>query len=277
MCSLDKALHVANGSLSWRPFAWMQPADPSSPTPARRAAEDPNYVRAMFGRIARRYDVANTLLSGGLDRGWRRRAVARVRTWEPGRVLDLATGSGALAAALRGGCAAGTRIVGADFCEGLLRRGRDRGADALVAADGLRLPFADGSFDVVTVAFGLRNMASWPGALREMSRVLRPDTGHLLVLDFSLPENPVLRAGYSVYLHRVLPRLAALVSGERAAYDYLGESIEGFPRGAAMRKLIEGCGFADAAAEALTAGVVSLYTARRGAGDPALTPSIPTG
>ena len=185
----------------------------------------------MFGRIARRYDVANTLLSGGLDRGWRRRAMARVRAWDPARVLDLATGSGALAAALRDGCAPGTRIVGADFCEGLLRRGQDRGSDALVAADGLRLPFADASFDVVTVAFGLRNMASWPGALREMARVLRPDTGHLLVLDFSLPEHPVLRAGYSVYLHRVLPRLAALVSGERAAYDYLGESIEGFPGG----------------------------------------------
>lgn len=255
------------------------PTTSPAPAPARRAAEDPNYVRAMFGRIARRYDVANTLLSGGLDRGWRGRAVARVRAWGPGSVLDLATGSGALAAALRGGCAAGTRIVGADFCEKLLRRGRGRGADALVTADGLRLPFADGSFDVVTVAFGLRNMASWPGALREMARVLRPGTGHLLVLDFSVPEHPVLRAGYGIYLHRVLPRLAALVSGERAAYDYLGESIESFPRGETMRDLIEGCGFADAAAEALTAGVVSLYTARRrGGGEPTpVTPSTPAG
>ena len=233
-------------------------------------------MRTMFGRIAQRYDVANTVLSGGLDALWRRRAVAQVRAWAPGRVLDLATGSGALAGALRRGCPAGTRIVGADFCEGLLRRGRDRGADALVAADGLRLPFADGSFDVVTVAFGLRNMASWPGALREMARVLRPDTGRVLVLDFSLPEAPWLRAGYRFYLHRVLPPLAATVSGERAAYDYLGESIEGFPRGAAMGELLERCGFTEATATALTAGVVSLYTARRiAAPDPAATPSTP--
>lgn len=255
---------------------------PPSPVPpsiaARRPAENPAYVRAMFGRIAKRYDVANTVLSGGLDALWRRRAVAAVRAWGPGRVLDLATGSGALASALRRGCPAGTRIVGADFCEPLLRRGRGRGADLLVAADGLRLPFADGSFDAVTVAFGLRNMASWPGALREMARVLRPGTGHVLVLDFSLPEQPLLRAAYRAYLHRVLPRLAAMVSGERAAYDYLGESIEGFPRGAAMRELLAQCGFAEATARSMTGGVVSLYTARRSAGTvtPA-TPSTPAG
>lgn len=237
------------------------PTSPPTPT-ERRPSEDPGFVRAMFGRIAHRYDLANTLLSGGLDALWRRRAVARVAAWAPARVLDVATGSGALAAAMRTRCPSARMIVGADFCEALLRRGQGRGADVLLTADGMRLPFADASFDVVTVAFGLRNMASWPGAARETARVLRPG-GHVLVLDFSLPERRVLRAVYRAYLHRVLPRLAALVSGERAAYDYLGESIEGFPRGAAMRALLEGCGFTGTTAEALTAGVVSLYTAER--------------
>lgn len=238
-------------------------------------------MRALFGRIARRYDFVNTVLSGGLDALWRRRAVARVRAWAPGRVLDLATGSGALAAALRRGCRERTRIVGADFCEALLRRGQGRGTDGLIAADGLRLPFADGSFDVVTVAFGLRNMASWSGALKEMARVLRPGSGHVLVLDFSLPVQPLLRAGYRAYLHRVLPGVAAVVSGERSAYEYLGESIEGFPRGAAMRELLEQSGFEETTADALTAGVVSLYTGRRRArsadGAAAVIPSTPAG
>ena len=259
----------------------MHPTAPLPSTPTlpqvRRVSENPDYVRAMFGRIARRYDTANTILSGGMDALWRRRAVAQVRSWAPRWVLDLATGSGALAGALRGGCPPETRIVGADFCEGLLRRGQGRGADAIVAADGLRLPFADHSFDAVTVAFGLRNMASWPRALEEMARVLRPGTGRVLILDFSLPEQNLLRAGYRLYLHRVLPRLAAVVSGERAAYDYLGESIEGFPRGEAMRELLERSGYEQATATPLTAGVVSLYTAQRIA--PyinAVTPSTPT-
>jgi demethylmenaquinone methyltransferase/2-methoxy-6-polyprenyl-1,4-benzoquinol methylase len=235
---------------------------PEPEAPSIRPAEDPAFVRALFSRIAARYDLANSILSGGLDWFWRRRAAAQVRDWEPERLLDLATGSGALLETIQAACP-GIWAVGADFCPPMLGQARARrGLPRLVAADGLRLPFADRSFDALTVAFGLRNMASWSGAVQEMARVLRPG-GHLLVLDFSLPRRTLLRAAYRLYLHRGLPLVAALVCGERRAYDYLGASIESFPRGDAMSALLEQGGFRAPTAEALTGGIVSLYTAER--------------
>lgn len=218
------------------------------------------FVRAMFSAIARRYDLANHFLSLGMDWFWRRRAARIVRGWQPERILDLATGSGDLALSLRAACPRAL-VVGADFCLPMLVVARRKGLANLVVADGMRLAFADGAFDVLTVAFGLRNMESWPGALAEMARVLRP-AGHLLVLDFSVPPAPV-RWVYRPYLHHVLPRLAALLTGEKAAYDYLGDSIEKFPCGPGMCALIEGAGFAGARCERLSGGIVSLYTARR--------------
>ncbi|MDB6148557.1 MAG: meng menh ubie: ubiquinone/menaquinone biosynthesis methyltransferase [Chthoniobacter sp.] len=223
-------------------------------------------VQKLFGRIARRYDLANHLLSGGFDFFWRRRAVQVVRSWHPSRILDLATGSGDLALSLRAACPR-SLVVGADFCEPMLMEARRKGFSNLVTADALRMPFADGSFDVVVVGFGLRNMDPHTGALREMARVLRPG-GHLLVLDFSLPPAP-WRTPYRLYLHRVLPRIAGWVSGEKAAYDYLAESIEEFPSGAAMCQLIETSGFGDARCQPLTGGIVSLYTASRREPSPA--------
>ena len=130
-----------------------------------------------------------------------------------------------------------------------------------MVADGLALPFADGAFDVLTVAFGLRNKASWPDALSEMLRVIRPG-GHLLVLDFSVPPPP-LRWIYRPYLHHVLPRLAAFVSGEKSAYDYLADSIEVFPQGAAMCQLMNESGWVRPQCHALSGGIVSLYVAER--------------
>src|SRR5258707_1182878 len=130
-----------------------------------------SFVRALFSSIARRYDLANHLLSGGLDFFWRRRAARLVQAWKPGRILDLATGSGDLALTLRAACPPAV-IVGADFCHPMLRVAQAKGLADLVTADGLALPFDDDVFDVVTVAFGLRNMASWPRALAEMRRVL---------------------------------------------------------------------------------------------------------
>jgi demethylmenaquinone methyltransferase/2-methoxy-6-polyprenyl-1,4-benzoquinol methylase len=215
----------------------------------------------MFAAIAGRYDLANHLLSGGLDFFWRRRAARIVQGWKPGKILDLATGSGDLALALMAACPA-ARVVGADFCEPMLAEARRKGVQHLVLADGLRLPFAAGEFDVVTIAFGLRNMESWPAALAEMRRVLAPG-GHVLVLDFSVPPAP-LRWAYRPYLHHVLPRLAALLTGERGAYDYLGDSIENFPHGDAMCVLIRSAGFADAECVRLAGGIVSLYTATAG-------------
>jgi len=146
----------------------------------------------------------------------------------------------------------------------MLERARAKGLRHTVVADALRMPFAGGSFDVVAVAFGLRNMESWPGALREMSRVLKPG-GHLLVLEFSLPRPP-WRAPYRFYLHRFLPVIAGIVTREKSAYQYLGDSIEKFPAGAEMLSLIDQCGFTTAAWQPLTGGIVSLYTAAKAAG-----------
>jgi len=203
--------------------------------------QDPAKVRGIFSAIADRYDLANHVLSGGLDFLWRAKAVRMVRAWKPARVLDLATGSGDLALAMQKAMPQAT-IVGADFCLPMLQVAARKGLHPLVVADGTRLPFANGSFDAVTVAFGLRNMSSWPEALREMSRVLAPG-GHLLVLDFSMPRAP-FSVLYRFYLHQVLPRVAGALTGNRGGYEYLGESIEAFPSGAAMCSLIRDNGFA---------------------------------
>ncbi|MEI8234745.1 MAG: ubiquinone/menaquinone biosynthesis methyltransferase [Verrucomicrobiota bacterium] len=220
--------------------------------------QEPPFVQRLFGSIARRYDLANHLLSGGLDLLWRRRVARIVAGWRPESVLDLATGSGDIALTLRRHVP-GARIVGADFCVPMLRQAVRKGVRPVIAADGLALPFADAAFDAVTVAFGLRNMASWPGALREMRRVLRPG-GNVLILDFSLPPAP-LRWIYRPYLHHGLPWIAGRLTGERAAYEYLGASIERFPSGAAMCALLESAGFTSPRAEPLSGGIVSLYTA----------------
>lgn len=175
-------------------------------------------------------------------------------------MLDLATGSGDLALALEKACPEAS-VIGADFCLPMLLAARRKGVAKLIQADGMQLPLPEGAFDVVTIAFGLRNMESWQRGLAEIARVLRPG-GHLLVLDFSIPRPP-LRVLYRFYLHRVLPGLARLLTGDRGAYEYLGASIEEFPTGAAMNAMIEVAGFSGAKCEPLTGGVVSLYTACR--------------
>ena len=178
-------------------------------------------------------------------------------SWRPATLLDLATGSGDLALAIERASPL-TEVTGADFCEPMLQRAREKGLRRTILADAMHLPFPDSSFDAVTVAFGLRNMESWPAALREMARVLTPG-GHLLVLDFSLP-TPPLRSPYRFYLHHILPVIAGLVTHEKSAYQYLGDSIERFPAGAAMVSLMEDCGFTAAVCRPLTGGIVSLYT-----------------
>ena len=233
----------------------------SAATPSPGPAEGKGAaVRRLFGAIARRYDLANHLLSGGLDFWWRRRAAKIVRAWNPARVLDLATGSGDLALALAKSCP-DAEVIGADFCLPMLLAARRKGVAKLIQADGMSLPFPDATFDAVTIAFGLRNMESWERGLAEIARVLRPG-GHFLVLDFSLPRPP-LRMFYRFYLHRVLPTFARLLTGDRQAYEYLGASIEKFPTGVAMNAMIEAANFSDAKCEPLTGGVVSLHTARR--------------
>jgi demethylmenaquinone methyltransferase/2-methoxy-6-polyprenyl-1,4-benzoquinol methylase len=231
---------------------------------------DPVAVNSMFGRIARRYDLANRLLSGGMDNWWRRRLVAAARRGAPGDVLDLATGSGDVAFALSRGLPASVRIVGMDFCAPMLVAAEAK-KSAMGAArcanvtfrhgDGLALPLPDESVDAVTIAFGLRNLADRPRGLREMRRVLRPG-GRLLVLEFSQPHG-WFRPLYLFYLRRILPVFAGWVTGDRAAYVYLNETIEEFPGRAALSDELRAAGFSSVAATAMTFGIVALHEAAR--------------
>lgn len=221
--------------------------------------QDPEYVKGAFADIADRYVVTNHVLSGGIDILWRRRVARMVRDVNPAAILDVATGSGDLALEMRKLCP-DARVVGTDFCEPMLEQANKRGLAETVVADALNLPFSDGEFDALTVGFGLRNMSDWSKALQEMSRVLRPG-GLLVVLDFSLPQGKIRRGLYRAYLHKVLPRVAGVMTGKRHAYEYLGGTIEDFPAGEAMCELIEANGFKAAAARALSTGIASIYTA----------------
>ena len=215
----------------------------------------------MFGSISGRYDLANHLLSCGCDFFWRKRAAQIVKSWKPNAIVDLATGTGDLALTL-GKALPQSEIIGADFSEEMLAVAKAKGVRRTIVADALALPFSDRSFDCVTIAFGLRNIKDWSVALREMNRVL-VGTGHLLVMEFSLPSMSILRSVYRFYLHRVLPIFGAFLTKKKTAYDYLGESIEKFPGGDEMMRLIESNGFANAKAEPLTGGIVTIYTATK--------------
>lgn len=215
----------------------------------------------MFGAIAPRYDLANHLLSCGCDFSWRKRAAEIVAGWAPEKVVDLATGTGDLALALQKHLP-DAEIVGVDFLPEMIELAKRKGVRHLLIADAMELPFDDCSCDCVTVAFGLRNMEDWAGALREMARVLRPN-GHLLVLEFSLPQLSILRALYRFYLHRCLPLVGSLLTKKKSAYDYLGDSIERFPGGNAMLALMKASGLNNPQAEPLTGGIVTIYTAKK--------------
>ncbi len=224
----------------------------------------------MFGRIARRYDVANRMLSGGIDTHWRRKLVAAVRKSDPRDILDLATGSGDVAFALSRGLRPSVTIVGMDFCQPMLdeaeakKRAAGAGAYDNVTfrqGDGLALPVGDESFDALTISFGLRNLADRHKGLCEMRRVLRPG-GRFFVLEFSQPYR-WFRPLYYVYLRKLLPRIAGVVTGDRAAYVYLNETISSFPDRAALAGEIEAAGFTQVTSSAMTMGIVALHQARR--------------
>jgi demethylmenaquinone methyltransferase/2-methoxy-6-polyprenyl-1,4-benzoquinol methylase len=221
----------------------------------------------MFARIAHRYDLANRLLSGGVDGRWRRRLVAAVREAHPHAILDLATGSGDVAFALARDLPPDVEIIGMDFCPPMLEEAEAKkhraGGFANVsfrAGDGLCLPLADASVDAVTIAFGLRNMPDRRRALREMRRVLRTPHGRLFVLEFSQPAR-WFRPLYYLYLRRMLPRLAGIITGDRAAYEYLGRTIGEFPDRASLCAEFRDSGFAEVTATGLTGGIVALHAA----------------
>lgn len=227
---------------------------------------DPIAVNSMFARIARRYDVANRLLSGGVDVWWRRRLVAVVRRLAVKDVLDLATGSGDVAFALSKGLDPSTAITGMDFCQPMLDEAvikqQSSGKFPNVVfrqGDGMALPLPDASFDVVTISFGLRNMADRHRALSEMLRVLRPG-GRLVVLEFSQPY-AWFRPFYYFYLKRILPSIASVVTGDRGAYEYLCGSIERYPSHQAMAAEIVQAGGRAVEVKRMTLGAVALHIA----------------
>lgn len=233
----------------------------------RPMSQDPQFVREAFSSIASRYQLANHVLSLGVDFTWRNAVARLVAKLDPRKVLDVATGTGDLALAIQRRLP-GAEITGADFCPEMLEIARRAGLRCTVEADALQLPFETGAFDVVTVAYGLRNMASWRGALEEMGRVLRPG-GTLVILDFSLPERPPWRTVYRLYLERVLPRLAGVIAGNRSAYEYLARSIQSFPSGETMEALLRESGYAEPRTRRLSGGISSLYQASKPLSSPA--------
>ncbi|HEY2639083.1 MAG TPA: demethylmenaquinone methyltransferase [Streptosporangiaceae bacterium] len=223
--------------------------------------KQPAEVSAMFDRVAERYDLLNDALSLGMDRRWRK-VVARSVDGASGQlVLDLAAGTGTSSRAFS---RRGARCVACDFSLGMLAVGARRPAAGLAfaAGDALALPFRDATFDVVTISFGLRNVADTGQALSELLRVTRPG-GRLVICEFSHLPVQRLNAMYEQYLARVLPAVARRLSGNAEAYDYLAESIRDWPPQQVLAGLIAGAGWSGVSWRNLTLGVVALHEARR--------------
>ena len=222
-------------------------------------------VREMFNAIAHRYDLLNHLLSAGIDIYWRRRALSLVRHEAPRRLLDVAAGTGDLAIAARR--LGAERIIAADVALEMVRLGVPKAAEGggppidWLGGDAESLPFASGSFDLVTAAFGVRNFGDIPAGLAEARRVLRPG-GELVVLDFTEPTLFGFRQLYRFYFRRVLPVVGGLISGNRRAYSYLPQSVGVFPQGPAFLELMEEAGFEDNRHVPLTLGISAVYQGR---------------
>lgn len=223
---------------------------------------DPIYVRDAFARIADRYVLTNHVLSMGADVWWRKVVTKRIKALAPSTLLDVASGTGDLALTIQDAIP-DCEVIATDFCAEMLDHASSRGVAKTLVADALDLPFPDDEFDVVTVAFGLRNMADYEKALQEMCRVIKPG-GHIFILDFSLPKGAMC-VPYRLYLHHVLPKLAGFLTKEKDAYEYLGGSIEQFPSGEAMISLLGKSGFEQGVSTPMTFGVVSVYEARKAA------------
>jgi demethylmenaquinone methyltransferase/2-methoxy-6-polyprenyl-1,4-benzoquinol methylase len=231
----------------------------TAPPGARNEREAAAWVRGMFARVARRYDVANHLLSFNIDRLWRARTVRRVRpilARPDARVLDICCGTGDLTLALARECR--TPVLGSDFCHPMLVAARGKGAAGLFEADALRLPLRDASLDLVTVAFGFRNLANYRAGLAEMRRVLRP-AGMAAILEFSEPPNAGFAALYHFYSRRILPLIGGALSGSRDAYTYLPESVRKFPSAEELAKEMRRAGFREVRYERFSGGIVALH------------------
>jgi demethylmenaquinone methyltransferase / 2-methoxy-6-polyprenyl-1,4-benzoquinol methylase len=221
---------------------------------------EPREVARMFDTVADGYDRMNAVMTMGQERRWRRVVAAALEVGPGDRVLDLAAGTGASAVPIE---ALGARTVACDFSQGMLEVGRRRHHSLdFVAGDALRLPFADGVFDAVTISFGLRNVADVDLALREMARVTRVG-GRLVVLETSAPRRQPLRAGHDLYVAHMLPRLARLVATNGEAYEYLAESVGQWPGPAALTQRLTAAGWSSVGWRQLLLGAVALHRATR--------------
>jgi demethylmenaquinone methyltransferase/2-methoxy-6-polyprenyl-1,4-benzoquinol methylase len=226
-----------------------------------------SYVQRIFSEIAPRYDLLNRLLSGGIDRSWRRAAIRALGVDQrpSGTYLDLCAGTldvGAAIAARRGFRG---MVVGADFAEPMLRAGRGKAPAAVltpVVADALSLPVADASCDGAIVAFGIRNVIDMPAAFREVLRVLTPGS-RFVILEFSTPRSRIVRWTYELYSRRVLPLVGALISGHPTAYQYLPDSIAQFPSANHLKEIMADSGFANVSITLLTFGVAALHVGHK--------------
>jgi demethylmenaquinone methyltransferase/2-methoxy-6-polyprenyl-1,4-benzoquinol methylase len=232
------------------------------PSPAAADGKK-SQVADMFDAIAPRYDLLNRVLSMGVDRGWRKKVVRSLMSQKPGRVLDVATGTGDLAIEI---ARAGARqVVGVDIAEEMLQVGRQKldapdlgGRVTLESGDAENLPFGDNEFDAASVAFGVRNFENLSAGLREMSRVLRPG-GRLLILEFSKPTVFPVKQVYGLYSRNVLPRIGEWLSGDSGAYRYLPDSIAVFPDGEDFLAKLREAGFESVSQKRLTFGIASMY------------------
>ncbi|WKD56814.1 Ubiquinone/menaquinone biosynthesis C-methyltransferase UbiE [Corynebacterium capitovis DSM 44611] len=218
--------------------------------------KDPFDVAGMFDDVGRNYDLTNTVLSFGLDRYWRRRTRERLALKPGEKVLDLAAGTAVSTVEL---AKSGAWVVACDFSQGMLAAGKDRDVPKVVG-DAMHLPFADESFDAVTISYGLRNVHDFEAGLREMARVTKPG-GRLVVNEFSTPVVPVVATVYKEYLPRALPLLARVFSSNPDAYEYLAESIRAWPRQEELAAAINRNGWTDAGWQDLALGVVALHSA----------------
>lgn len=224
-------------------------------------------VQEMFNGIAPKYDLLNLLLSMGIDKSWRRKAMRELEGGRRRTVLDIACGTGDFSIeALRHGV---ERVVGADISENMLavarEKAREKGLEDRLEfryGDSENLDFEDGTFDAVTVAFGVRNFEHLERGLAEMCRVLRPG-GKVVVLEFSTPERFPMKQLYRFYFKQILPRVGGLVSGDRKAYEYLPASVFAFPQGDRFLQIMRSCGYRNVAQRRLTFGIASLYTGEK--------------
>jgi demethylmenaquinone methyltransferase / 2-methoxy-6-polyprenyl-1,4-benzoquinol methylase len=226
------------------------------------------WVRGMFGNIAPRYDLLNHLLSMNVDRYWRARTVKRVSNvlMNPGaRVLDLCCGTGDLMLALETGGSA--TVYGSDFSHPMLiaakqKTAHRRSRSKIFESDALRLPLRDASLDLVTIAFGFRNLANYRSGFEELLRVLRPG-GTAAILEFSTPPNPLLAQLYGFYSRNILPTIGGWISGSKDAYSYLPESVRKFPGAEDLADQMRAAGFSNVRFERMTAGIVALHLGQR--------------